>query len=155
MVEVERGILFENDVSKTFWRVAINTTVYTRNVVHIIKGTSKTPYELWFGHSPSIKYFRVFGRKCYITRDNDVGKFDPKSDEGMFLGYSLESKAYRFFNYRSKTIVKYENVRKDEKFGTKEKMIDYNFEEEDDNSRMVKKNTKIFIKTNIDLQNNV
>ena len=40
----------------------------------------------------------------------------------MFLGYSLKSKAYICFNYRTKTIVECENVRIDEKFGTKEKM---------------------------------
>ena len=53
----------------------------------------KTPYELWFGHSPFIKYFRIFGGNCYIKRDNDIGKFDPRSDEGMFFGYSLKNKA--------------------------------------------------------------
>ena len=54
---------------------------------------SKTPYELWFGHSPLVKYFRIFGRKIYIKRDDDIGKFDPRSDEAMFLVYSLKSKA--------------------------------------------------------------
>ena len=61
--------------------------MYTLNRVHIRKGMEKTPYELWFGYSPSIKYFRIFGRKCYIKRDDDIGKFDPRSGEGMFLGY--------------------------------------------------------------------
>ena len=38
------------------------------------------------------KCFRIFGSKCYIKRDDDVGKFDPRSNEGMFLGYSLKAK---------------------------------------------------------------
>ena len=80
-------MLFENDVSKTFWREAVNTIVYTLNRVHIRKGMSKTPYELWFFHSPLVKYFRIFRSKCYIKRDDDIGRFDPRSDEGMFLGY--------------------------------------------------------------------
>ena len=98
-------MMFENDVSKTFWRESVNTTVYTMNIVQIRKGMNKTPYELWFGHTNSIKYFRIFKSKCCIKRDDDVGKFDPRSDEGMFLGYSLKSKAYRCFNYRTKTIL--------------------------------------------------
>ena len=53
------------------------------------KVMDKTPYELWFGHSPSVKYFRIFGRKFYIKRDDDIGKFDPMRNEGIFLGYSL------------------------------------------------------------------
>ena len=85
----------------------------------------KIPYELWFGHSPSVKYFRIFGRKCYIKRD-DIGKYDPRSDEGMFLGYSSKSKAYRCFNYRTITIIECANVKIDENFGTKERIMDYN-----------------------------
>ena len=83
---------------------------------------NKTPYELWFGNALSVKYFIIFVSKCYIKRDDDMGKFYARSNEGMFLGYSLKSKAYRCFNYRTKTIVDCTNVRIDEKFGTKEKM---------------------------------
>ena len=78
-------MLFENDVPKTFLREAVNTTIYTLNRVQLRKGMDKTPYELWFGYSPSIKYFRIFGRKFSIKRDDDIGKFYPMSDEGMFL----------------------------------------------------------------------
>ena len=113
----------------------------------------KTSYELWFGYSPSIKYFRIFARKCYIKRDDDIGMFDPNSDEGVFLGYSLKSKAYICFNYRTKTIVECPNVRIDEKFGTKEKMMDYNSNE--DNFEMINRCNELFLKTKNELQNNV
>ena len=73
----------------------------------------------------------------------------------MFCGYSLKSKAYRCFNYRKTTTVECANVRIDEKFGTKEKMMDYNSNEDDDYSAMTNKNTELFLKTNNDLQNNV
>ena len=33
----------------------------------------------------------------YNGKDH-LGKFDAKSDEGIFLGYSLQSKAYRIYN---------------------------------------------------------
>ena len=69
IVEVARAMLVENDVQKTLWIEAVNTTIYTLNIVQIRKGMEKTPYELWFGHSPSIKYFKIFGRKCYIKRE--------------------------------------------------------------------------------------
>jgi hypothetical protein len=36
-------------------------------------------------------------------RDN-LGKFDAKSDEGIFLGYSTNSKAYRVFNKRTMVV---------------------------------------------------
>jgi hypothetical protein len=36
-------------------------------------------------------------------RDN-LGKFDAKSDESIFLGYSTNSKAYRVFNKRTMVV---------------------------------------------------
>ena len=83
--EVERDTLDENDVSKIFWREDLNKIVYTMNSVQLKKDTNKTPYELWFGHSPTVKYFRIFGNKCYIKRDDDISKFDARSDEVMFF----------------------------------------------------------------------
>ena len=59
-------MLFENDVSKKFLKEAVNPTIYIMNRVQIKKGTNKTPYELWFGHAASVKYFRIFGIKCFI-----------------------------------------------------------------------------------------
>ncbi|RDX64256.1 hypothetical protein CR513_57208, partial [Mucuna pruriens] len=40
---------------------------------------------------------------CGTTKDN-LGNFDPKSDNGTFLGYSKTSKAYRVYNSRTLTI---------------------------------------------------
>ncbi|KAJ9544542.1 hypothetical protein OSB04_024249 [Centaurea solstitialis] len=60
---------------------------------------------------PNIDYFRVFGCKCYVLNDReDLGKFDPKSDESIFIGYSLNSKTYRVFNKRTRTILESSNV---------------------------------------------
>ena len=89
------------------------------NKINIRKGKKKTSYELWFGHAPfNVKYFRIIGSKYYTKRDDDISKFDTRSDEGIFLGYSLKKKANRCFNQRDKTIVESTNVRvvKDLKF---------------------------------------
>ena len=39
-----------------------------------------------------------------------MSKFDPKSDEGVFLGYSPNGRAYRVINKRSKTVMESANV---------------------------------------------
>ena len=85
------------------------------NKVHIRQGIGKTPYELWFGHVPTVKYFRILESKCYIKRD-DIRNFNSRSDEWNFLIYSLKSKAYKCFNKRLKTIVESVDVKFDEKF---------------------------------------
>ena len=73
--------------------------------------SKKTPYELWRGKKPVVKYFRIFGSDCYILRDiENLEKFDAKSDKGYFLGYSSTSKAYRVYNLRTKTVMESSNV---------------------------------------------
>ena len=58
-----------------------------------------------------MKYFRIFGSKCYILNDREnLGKFDAKSDKGIFLGYSTNSRAYRVYNRHTKMVMESINV---------------------------------------------
>ncbi|GKC36766.1 retrovirus-related pol polyprotein from transposon TNT 1-94 [Tanacetum coccineum] len=59
--------------------------------------------------TPTLSFMRPFG--CPVTILNTIdhlGKFDGKADEGFFIGYSLNSKAFRVFN--SKTRIVKENL---------------------------------------------
>ena len=54
----------------------------------------KTPYEIMNDKKPTLKYFHVFGAKCYvILKDGDDrrGKFEAKAHEAVFVGYSRRS----------------------------------------------------------------
>ncbi|GJY30923.1 retrovirus-related pol polyprotein from transposon TNT 1-94 [Tanacetum coccineum] len=58
---------------------------------------------------------RVFGSKCFILNTKDyLTKFDPKSYEGVFLGFSQNSKAYIILNKHTKKIKESLNVTLDE-----------------------------------------
>ena len=58
-----------------------------------------------------MKYFRIFGSTCFILKDREnVGKFDSRSDEGIFLGYSSTSKAYRVYSKRTMNVMEIVNV---------------------------------------------
>ena len=61
-----------------------------------------------------MKYFKIFGSKCYILKDDRNGKFDAKSDEGIFLGYSTRIKAYKCLNINTNKVVESANVNFDE-----------------------------------------
>nr|GEW30234.1 hypothetical protein [Tanacetum cinerariifolium] len=73
--------------------------------VLVNKAHNKTPYELFSGRTPAIGFLKPFG--CHVmilnTLDN-LGKFEPKGDEGYFLRYSMSSKAFRVFNKRTKRV---------------------------------------------------
>ena len=97
--EIARAMLHNKDVVRNLWGEAINTACHTVNMVYFRPGTKKTSYELWKGRKPNVKYFKIFGSTCFIRKDREnVGKFDSHSDEGIFLGYSSISKAYRLYN---------------------------------------------------------
>ena len=50
-------------------------------------------------------------RSCYILNDRDqLGKFDAKSDEGIFIGYTLNSRAYKVFNLKTLSVMESSNV---------------------------------------------
>ncbi|GKA19766.1 ribonuclease H-like domain-containing protein, partial [Tanacetum coccineum] len=62
-----------------------------------------------FGRKPALGFMKPF--ECPVTILNTIdhlGKFDGKADEGFFVGYSINSKAFRVFN--SKTRIVEENL---------------------------------------------
>ncbi|GJU77827.1 reverse transcriptase domain-containing protein [Tanacetum coccineum] len=73
--------------------------------VLVTKLHNKTPYELFLGRKPALGFMRPFG--CHVTILNTIdhlGKFNGKADEGFFVGYSINSKAFRVFNSRTKIV---------------------------------------------------
>ncbi|GJZ82826.1 retrovirus-related pol polyprotein from transposon TNT 1-94 [Tanacetum coccineum] len=74
----------------------------------------KTPYELLRGRKPMLYYFRVFGSKCFILTKDYLTKFDPKSYEGVFLGYSQNSKAHIILKKHNRKVKESLNVTFDE-----------------------------------------
>ncbi|XP_062106271.1 uncharacterized protein LOC133817703 [Humulus lupulus] len=50
---------------------------------------------------------------CYINREN-LGKFDSRSEEGIFVGYSINSRAYRVFVKRTHSVIESINVKFDD-----------------------------------------
>ncbi|KAH9697591.1 Integrase catalytic domain-containing protein [Citrus sinensis] len=128
-----RTMLNENYLPKYFWAEAVNTACYVLNWVLIRPNLNKTPYELWKDRKPNVGYFKVFGCKCFVlnTKDN-LGKFDPKSDVDIFLGYSNSSKAYRVYNKRTIIVEESMHVTFDESnpSSTEKVVVDDNAEEQ-------------------------
>ncbi|KAJ9541588.1 hypothetical protein OSB04_028094 [Centaurea solstitialis] len=115
LIEAARSMLSEANLATQFWAEAVNTACYTQNRSLIVKLFRRTPYELFRNRKPSIEHLHIFGCVCYILNNKDnLGKFDSKSDDGIFLGYSSISKTYRVFNKRRQTIEETIHVRFDE-----------------------------------------
>nr|GEU81515.1 retrovirus-related Pol polyprotein from transposon TNT 1-94 [Tanacetum cinerariifolium] len=98
-------IRIENLVDFKVKAEAVKTACYVQNRVLVVKPHNKIPYELLHGRTPTLSFMRPFG--CPVTIPNTIdhlGKFNGKVDEGFFVGYSLNSKAFRVFNSRTKIV---------------------------------------------------
>ncbi|GJX42578.1 putative ribonuclease H-like domain-containing protein, partial [Tanacetum coccineum] len=105
LTKAARIMLADSKLPTTFWAEAVNTACYVRNRVLVNKPQNKTPYELFLGRKPALGFMRPFG--CPVTILNTIdhlGKFDGKADEGFFVGYSINSKAFRVFNSRTRIV---------------------------------------------------
>lgn len=69
---------------------------------------NKIAYELLRERNPNIIHLRVFCCKCFVLNNgnNNLGKFDARRDEGIFVGYVPNRKAYKVFNKRTKAVEK-------------------------------------------------
>lgn len=109
--EMARVMLHAKNLPYYLWIEALNTTCHIHNRVTIRLGTEVTHYELWKGRKPNVKYFHMFGSKCYILVEREqMRKMNHKSDEGIFLGYSINSKSYMVYNNHTKVIMESINL---------------------------------------------
>ncbi|GJQ91832.1 putative ribonuclease H-like domain-containing protein [Tanacetum coccineum] len=97
----------DSKLHATFWAEAVNIACYVQNRVLVTKPHNKTPYKLFLGRKPALGFIRPFGCPVIILNTIDhLGKFDDKADEGFFVGYSINSKAFRVFNSRTRIVEK-------------------------------------------------
>ncbi|GJT41958.1 putative ribonuclease H-like domain-containing protein [Tanacetum coccineum] len=96
LIEAARTMLADSFLPNTFWAEAVSTACYVLNRVLVTKPHNKTPYELLTGKTPIISYIRPFG--CHVTILNTIDHL------GKFVGYSLQSKAFRVYNLVTKRV---------------------------------------------------
>ncbi|KAI3729797.1 hypothetical protein L6452_18466 [Arctium lappa] len=111
LVESAWTMLGQLDLPLFLWAEAVSTACHTQNRSIIHRRFQKTPYELINNRTPAIKYFHVFGCKCFVLNDREsLNKFSAKADEGIFIGYSSTSAAYRVYIKKSMTVIESVNV---------------------------------------------
>ncbi|GJS99025.1 putative ribonuclease H-like domain-containing protein [Tanacetum coccineum] len=112
LIEAARTMLADSKFPTTFWAEAVNTACYVQNRVLVVKPHNKTLYERFYGRTPTLSFMRPFG--CPVTILNTIDhlrKFNGKADEGFFVGYSLNSKAFRVFNSRTRIVEENMHIR--------------------------------------------
>lgn len=112
LVEMARCILLQSKLPPAFWAEAIITACYIRNrcPTRALKGI--VPYTAWTNKVPTATHFRTFGVVAHmLEKGKNLGKFDSKTRRCIFIGYSLESKAYRLWDPVAKKVLKSRDVK--------------------------------------------
>lgn len=96
LVEMARCMLLQSNSPPRFWAEAIATANHVRNRCPSRSLNGDTAFFRWTGDRPNVRYFRTFGCKAFaLDRTPGKGKFESRSRECIFIGYSQECKAYR------------------------------------------------------------
>ncbi|GJQ96820.1 ribonuclease H-like domain-containing protein [Tanacetum coccineum] len=84
------------DESQVLLKVPRNNNMYSFDLKNVVP---------LGGRKPALSFMRPFGCPVTILNTLDhLGKFDGKSDDGFFVGYSINSKAFRVFNTRTRFV---------------------------------------------------
>ncbi|CAL2254986.1 unnamed protein product [Prunus armeniaca] len=115
IMEMARSMIFEKGLPNTFWAEAVYIAVYLLNRCPTKALQNKTPIEAWSNIKPSAKHLKVFGCICYVHIPKEKRhKLEEKSEVGIFLGYSSQSKGYRIYNPKTKKFMISRDVEFDE-----------------------------------------
>ncbi|KAL1363399.1 hypothetical protein AAHE18_03G146800 [Arachis hypogaea] len=99
-----RCMLQGKQLPKSFWAEAVNTAVFLLNRLPTKALNKQTSFEAWHGYKPKVSGLRTFSCLCYyLTPSVSRDKLDHRGEAGIFVGYSSQSKAYRFAYARYKT----------------------------------------------------
>ncbi|CAB4039167.1 Retrovirus-related Pol poly from transposon TNT 1-94, partial [Paramuricea clavata] len=106
LFNMARCLLLEAKLPKMLWTYAVMASAYIRNRCFNDR-LGKTPYEALTGIKPNLNNMHVFGAVCYAYVQGSK-KLEPRSKEGIFVGYDKNSPAYLVYYPES---MKVERVR--------------------------------------------
>lgn len=98
LIEGARCLLIQSRLQPSFSGEAVATINYIRNRCVSKSLDEGTPYEKWYKRQPDVRHFRIFGSKVKILdKTPNKDKLEPKTLEGIFVGYSDTANAYRMW----------------------------------------------------------
>ena len=73
---------------KKFWGDAVLAYTYLKNRSLSSPRNYQIPEVMWTGNEININHIRAFGSKAYYKiEDHNRGKFEPKGEARLFVGY--------------------------------------------------------------------
>lgn len=101
-----RTMLLDQNLPNQFWEEVISAACHILNKCLIRPILKNTPMNFGEEKNQTSIFFHPLGCKYFIHNNgkNNVKKFDPRSDKGIFLGYAPLSKAFQVYNERTLSV---------------------------------------------------
>jgi transposase InsO family protein len=111
LVETARCLMIQSGLSASFWAEAILTANHIRNRCPSRSLGGEIPFKMWTRRTPIASYFRKFGTTAFaLDKTPGKGKFDSRSKKCIFIGYSVQSKAYRLWDPEARKVIRSRDV---------------------------------------------
>ncbi|KAD6118940.1 hypothetical protein E3N88_10211 [Mikania micrantha] len=106
IMNMVRCVLIDKSLPKWLWSEAANWAGHLINRTYTSALENKVPEEVWAGKKPHVEHFKVFGSIAFAQVPAQMRtKLDDRSKKCIFLGISLESKAYRLYDPVSRKVM--------------------------------------------------
>jgi len=110
-MEMARAMLLKRDLPKSYWAEAVQYATYIKNRMPTRALNGMTPYEAMEKVKPDVGKLQPFGTECYILIQGETpSKIGAKSQKARFMGFSEESRAYRYILPGAKKVLTSRNV---------------------------------------------
>ena len=107
--DMTRCLIIGSNLPEHLWPYAIQASIYIRNRCFNPR-LGITAYEAATNTKPYLGNLHIFGSKCFAYVQNK-GKLDPRSQQGIFIGYDKYSPAYLIYFPEDGTISKVRSVK--------------------------------------------
>lgn len=102
LLDMVRSMMSYTDLPDYLWGYALLTATHLLNMVPS-KAVFTTPYQIWMGRNPSLRYLRIWGCHAYV-RVAQRDKLAPRGYKFRFIGYPENSLGYQFYDSKRRNI---------------------------------------------------
>ena len=98
VLNVDRALLFQANLSTKFWGECVLAVIYLTNRTPSTLLSRKTPYEILYHKTSSYGHIKVFGTLCFAHSKKSKDKFAPRGRRCLFVGYPFGQKGWKVFD---------------------------------------------------------
>ena len=108
LLDMVRSMMSYSSLPISFWGYSLQIAIYILNVVPSML-IQKTPLELWNGHKPRLRHFRILGCLAHVLKGK-TGKLEPRTEVCMYVGYPKGTRGGLFYGPSDKKVFVYTNA---------------------------------------------